>query len=138
MAAQDNFGRSSELNSMKDTVGNTLDRGKSDFSNSMDSARSSIGDDLATLKSDLKRLQETFTKFASEAGGTAAGTVRDVGGAMASRIGAAAGEMTGQATDQVKTFASELEGIARRNPLGTLAATLGIGIVIGMMGRGRN
>jgi ElaB/YqjD/DUF883 family membrane-anchored ribosome-binding protein len=142
MAAQENLGQSPDLksgmSSMKDAVGDVLDRGKSDLSSSLDGARNAISDDLVSLKSDLKRLQETFTRFATEAGGTAAGTVKDVSGAMTSTIGAAASEVAGNATQQVKTFASELESMARRNPLGTLAATLGIGIVIGMMGRGRS
>ena len=148
MASTDNINRTSTdpnsrpsgnaLNTMKDAVGDALDRGKSDMSLSMDSARASLGEDLGNLKSDIKRLQETFTKFASEAGGTAAGTVKDVTGAVASKIGSAAGEVTGNATDQVKTFASELELMARRNPLGTLAATFGVGVLIGMMSRGRS
>ena len=38
---------------------------------------------------------------------------------------------------QVKTFASEMENMARKNPLGTIGATLLVGVVIGMMSRGR-
>jgi hypothetical protein len=36
-----------------------------------------------------------------------------------------------------KTLASELEGMARRNPLGTIAGALLVGVIIGMMSRGR-
>ena len=39
------------------------------------------------------------------------------------------------ATDQAKTFASELENIARRNPLGAIAGAVLVGVLIGAMGR---
>lgn len=126
------------VNALKDNIADALDRGKTDMSLSADSARSAIGEDLSNLKSDLRKLQETVSKFASEAGGAAAGTVKDVSGAVASKIGSAAGEVTSTATEQVKTFASELESMARRNPIGTLAATLAVGVLVGMMGRGRS
>jgi hypothetical protein len=32
---------------------------------------------------------------------------------------------------------SELEGMARRNPLGTIAGALLVGVIIGMISRGR-
>ena len=46
-------------------------------------------------------------------------------------------DLAAVAKQQVKTFASELEAMARRNPLGTIAGTLVVGIVLGMMSRGR-
>jgi ElaB/YqjD/DUF883 family membrane-anchored ribosome-binding protein len=46
-------------------------------------------------------------------------------------------ELATSAKAQVKTFASELEAMARRNPLGTIAGALLVGVVIGMMSRGR-
>jgi ElaB/YqjD/DUF883 family membrane-anchored ribosome-binding protein len=42
------------------------------------------------------------------------------------------------ATEQAKTFASELENMGRRNPLGAIAAALMVGILIGLLGRGRS
>ena len=42
------------------------------------------------------------------------------------------------ATRQVKTFASELENMGRSNPLGTIAVAVVVGVVIGMLGRGRS
>lgn len=39
------------------------------------------------------------------------------------------------AGDQAKTFAKELEGMARRNPLDALAGAVAIGVLIGVMGR---
>jgi hypothetical protein len=38
----------------------------------------------------------------------------------------------------VKTFASEVETMARKNPLGAMAAAVCVGILIGLIGRGRN
>jgi hypothetical protein len=45
--------------------------------------------------------------------------------------------MASSATEQFKTFTNEIEGIARKNPLGALAGALVIGIVIGLIARGR-
>jgi ElaB/YqjD/DUF883 family membrane-anchored ribosome-binding protein len=38
-------------------------------------------------------------------------------------------------TQQAKTFAAELEDMARRNPLGAVAGAVMVGVLIGMMGR---
>ena len=38
-------------------------------------------------------------------------------------------------TQQEKTFATELENMARRNPLGAIAGAVMVGVLIGMMGR---
>jgi hypothetical protein len=54
-----------------------------------------------------------------------------------SRAGDSASEMAGMATHQVKTFASELEAIAKRNPLGTIAGAVVVGGFIGLLARGR-
>jgi ElaB/YqjD/DUF883 family membrane-anchored ribosome-binding protein len=51
---------------------------------------------------------------------------------------AAGSEMASSATAQVKTFAGEIERMARNNPLGAVAGAHIIGVLIGMMGRGRN
>jgi ElaB/YqjD/DUF883 family membrane-anchored ribosome-binding protein len=47
-------------------------------------------------------------------------------------------DLANSAKEQAKTFASELEGMARRNPLGTIAGALIVGVVIGLMSRGRS
>jgi hypothetical protein len=39
------------------------------------------------------------------------------------------------ATEQAKTFASELESIARRNPIGAIAGAVLVGVLIGVLGR---
>jgi ElaB/YqjD/DUF883 family membrane-anchored ribosome-binding protein len=61
----------------------------------------------------------------------------DRGKAMVSDAGAAASDMAESATLQIKTFASELEGMARRNPLGTIAGAVIVGVLIGLMARSR-
>jgi ElaB/YqjD/DUF883 family membrane-anchored ribosome-binding protein len=44
--------------------------------------------------------------------------------------------MASSAKEQAKTLVSKVENMARRNPLGTIGATLLAGVVIGMMSRG--
>ena len=75
----------------------------------------------------------------------AAKTIRSMSKMVASQVGSAASgvadtgsELASSDRDQVKTFASELEDMARRNPLGTVAGALLVGVVIGMISRGRN
>jgi hypothetical protein len=122
---------------LKKGVANAVDQGKADIAFSVDAARVSFDEDFRKLKADLAGLQETMTRFASGAGGAAAITVKNVGHTVASHAGSAAGELAGSATDQIKTFASELEGMARRNPLRALAGTLALGVLVGMMTRSR-
>jgi ElaB/YqjD/DUF883 family membrane-anchored ribosome-binding protein len=43
--------------------------------------------------------------------------------------------MASTATEQAKTFASEVESMARRNPMGAIAGAVLVGIMIGLMGR---
>jgi ElaB/YqjD/DUF883 family membrane-anchored ribosome-binding protein len=43
--------------------------------------------------------------------------------------------MASTATEQAKTFASEVESMARRNPMGAIAGAVLVGIMIGLLGR---
>jgi ElaB/YqjD/DUF883 family membrane-anchored ribosome-binding protein len=133
-----------QAESFSNNVGDALDRGTSDLADSASAARDSFAEDLSNLRADLARMQETVSRFASEASSNATRTVRDVGQAVASEVGSAASElaeagseMASSAKEQVKTVASGLEGMARKNPLGTLAASLLVGVIIGMMSRRR-
>jgi ElaB/YqjD/DUF883 family membrane-anchored ribosome-binding protein len=72
----------------------------------------------------------------SQAGGEATRTAQSVGSAVASQIGGVASDMASATTEQAKTFASELENMARKNPLGTIGVTLLAGVIIGMITRG--
>ena len=103
-----------------------------------------LKENLQSLRRDVASLTDTLTRLASQIGGEAAKTVRDAGQSFSAQVGTAAGtladagsDLASSAKEQAKTFASELEGMARRNPLGTIAGALLVGIVIGMMSRGR-
>ena len=107
-------------------------------------ARDRLAEEVSSLRADMAKLHEGFSKFASETGGHAARTARNVGQAIASQVGSTASglanssaEMASSATDQLKTLATELEGVARKNPLGALAGALAVGVVIGLIVRGR-
>jgi ElaB/YqjD/DUF883 family membrane-anchored ribosome-binding protein len=44
-------------------------------------------------------------------------------------------EMTSAASEQARTVVTELESMARRNPLGAIAGAVLIGVLIGLLGR---
>jgi ElaB/YqjD/DUF883 family membrane-anchored ribosome-binding protein len=103
-----------------------------------------FGEILSQLSREVASLKETFALLASHAGGEAAKKMRNVGEAVASQVGDTASgvadtgsDLAASAKRHVKTFASELEAMARRNPLGTIAGTLAVGVIVGMMSRGR-
>ena len=107
--------------------------------------RDDLGETLSQLSRDVASLKNTFALLASQTGGEAVKTMRNMSDAVASHVGDAASGVadtgSGLATSakqQAKTFASELEAMARRNPLGTIAGTLVVGVIIGMMSRGRD
>src|SRR5262245_344277 len=102
-------------------------------------------EEMSKLHRDVASLKDTITRLASQVGGDAAKTLRGVSETVASRVGNAASgaadagsELASSAKEHAKTFASELEAMTRRNPLGTIAGVLLVGIVIGMMVRGRD
>ncbi len=101
-------------------------------------------DGLEELRREFASLKDHVARFASQAGGEAAKSIRGVRENVAAQVGGAASGVTdagsdlmSSATEQAKTFAAELEGMARRNPLGTIAGAVLVGVVIGMMSRGR-
>ena len=103
-----------------------------------------LTDDMGKLRDDIASLKETVARLASQASTEAGKTIRGVGQTVASQVGTAASgvaeagsELAASAKEQAKTFASELEAVARRNPLGALAGALFVGVLIGMMSRGR-
>lgn len=107
-------------------------------------SRDKLADDVSSLRQDMAKMHDILSRFTSEAGGQAARTVRNVGHTVASQVGSTASgiastgsDMAASATQQVKTFTNEMEDIARKNPLGALAGALVLGIVIGLIVRGR-
>jgi ElaB/YqjD/DUF883 family membrane-anchored ribosome-binding protein len=71
-------------------------------------------------------------------------TARDVTSDVASQVGNATSnvaekgsEIATTASKQAKTFASELETLGRNNPIGAMAAAMMVGVLIGLIGRGR-
>jgi ElaB/YqjD/DUF883 family membrane-anchored ribosome-binding protein len=102
-------------------------------------------EDLNRLRRDVASLTEKVGRLASQAGGEAMKAARSMSETVASQVGDAAGgvaeagsELASSAREHAKTLASELEGMARRNPLGTIAGALVLGVIIGMMTRGRS
>jgi ElaB/YqjD/DUF883 family membrane-anchored ribosome-binding protein len=124
-------------------VGEALDRGRAG-AESASVARDSLAEDMSRLRDDVASLKETLARFASQAGSEASQTLRQVGQTVATQVGTAASgvaeagsELAASAKEQAKTFASEVETMARRNPLGALAGALFVGVIIGMISRGR-
>jgi len=109
-----------------------------------DVRRDDLNETLSQLSRDVASLKDTFALLLSQAGGEAVRTMRNMSESVASQVGDAAGgaadrgaDLAASAKQNVKTFASELETMARRNPLGTIAGTLVVGIIVGIMSRGR-
>jgi ElaB/YqjD/DUF883 family membrane-anchored ribosome-binding protein len=103
-------------------------------------APESTQDGLTELRREFASLKDHVARFAAQAGGEAAKSIRGVSQNLAGQVGGATdagADLVSSATEQAKTFAAELEGMARRNPLGTIAGAVLVGVVIGMMSRGR-
>jgi len=123
-------------------VSDSIARGKSAVGAAAKDAMNSAGSDLQSLQADLNGLKETVTKFMSEAAGQAAKTAKEVSSQVTSRVSDVAGDLADRgsaiastATEQAKTFASELESMARRNPIGAIAGAVLVGVLIGVLGR---
>ena len=108
-------------------------------------ASASVSTDYAKLQEEVAGLKDTLAKYMSNAGNDAFKTVRDAGQSVASQVSHAASDamdagsrMAGSASEQAKSFASDIEVMARKNPLGAMAGALAIGVLIGLLGRGRN
>src|SRR5262249_11352462 len=111
-----------------------VERGKSNIADAASAAGSDVAGDLQTLRADVAKLQGTLASFVSVVGKQTGAAAKDVGAAVADQISSVAGDvaqggadLAASATAQAKTLASELEAMARKNPLGTLAGTLLVG-----------
>jgi ElaB/YqjD/DUF883 family membrane-anchored ribosome-binding protein len=128
----------SELDSRRESVASSISRGKEAVTAAASDAMDRTGADLKALQGDLSDLKETVAKLVSRTRDEAAKSAREIAG----QVSTAASELAGKganvasvATDQAKTVVTELENIARRNPLGALAGAVVVGVLIGMMGR---
>src|SRR5215468_6194787 len=128
----------SKADSLRESVASSINRGKEAMSAAASDAMDTAGADLKALQSDLTDLKETVARLVSRAGDEAAKSAREIGGkvsAAASDLAEKGANVASVATDQAKTLVTELENIARRNPLGALAGAVVVGVLIGMMGR---
>jgi len=124
--------------SLRESVTSSISRGKEAVNAAASDAMDTAGSDMKALRNDLSDLKETVAKLASRAGDEAAKSAREIAGQVstaASELAEKGENVASVATDQAKTLVTELENIARRNPLGALAGAAVVGVLIGMMGR---
>ena len=133
-----------ELRSAAGKAGDDLRKGASEIGASVEAASGDIAADLRMLKEDIARLTETVAAIASNRGQQAASRVTDglrgvTDGVTetASNAYAAGAEIASAAKAHATSFAGDVEDTVRRNPLGTVLAALGLGILVGMMSRSR-
>jgi ElaB/YqjD/DUF883 family membrane-anchored ribosome-binding protein len=122
----------------QESVASSINHGKQAVTAAASGAMDAGEAALKALQSDLNDLKETVEKLISRGSSETAKSAREVAGqvsAAASDIAERGAHVASTATDQAKTLVMELENIARRNPLGALAGSVVVGILIGMMGR---
>ena len=132
------------------SVGESLARGKDAIGAAASEAMTAAASDLQAIRTDLNNLKDTLARFMAQATGEATKSAREVSGSVAAQVKDAVGDTVGDvaggladrgaqfastAGEQAKSFAGELEALARRNPLGALAGAAAIGFLIGVWGR---
>jgi len=124
------------------SIAESMSRGTEAIGAAATEAINAAGSDLQALRADLNSLKDTLAKFLSQASSEAAKSARDVTSNLAGQVGGAAeglagksAEMASAASGQAKSFVSELENMARRNPIGAMAGAVLLGVLIGLMGR---
>jgi ElaB/YqjD/DUF883 family membrane-anchored ribosome-binding protein len=103
------------------------------------SGRSTTGDinaDLNNLRADFNSLKDTMTDYITKTSSGAFDSAKKATSDVANQIGSTASDLASAASEQAKTFASELERMGRNNPLGAIAGAVLVGVVIGLIGRG--
>src|ERR1700722_14644040 len=126
--------------SVGSSVSESVARGRDAVGAAANAAANSAGNDLQSLQADLNRLKDTVSNFMAQAADEASKSAREMSANVAGRVGDMATDIAQKgsamaATDQAKTFASEVESMARRNPIGAMAGAVMVGILIGMLGR---
>jgi ElaB/YqjD/DUF883 family membrane-anchored ribosome-binding protein len=122
--------RPSDLASARDNAAEALKRGKEGLGDAASTLASDVSSDLESLRRDINNLKDTVSRFISRAG--------DMSSSVASNLAESGTNMASAARDQAKTFASELENMGRRNPLGAMATAVMVGILIGLIARSRS
>jgi ElaB/YqjD/DUF883 family membrane-anchored ribosome-binding protein len=132
------------------SVGESLARGKDAIGAAASEAMTAAASDLQAIRNDLDNLKDTLARFMAQATDEAAKSAREVSGSVAAQMKDAVGDTVGHfaggladqgaqfaatAGERAKSFAGELEALARRNPLGALAGAAAIGFLIGVWGR---
>ena len=137
-----NAGTSQFKDPKANSVSDSVNRGKDAIAGAATDAANSAGSDLQAIRNDINNLKDTLSRFMSQAGNEAVKSARQVTSNIAGQVGDVASdlanrgsELASSAGDQAKTFAAELESMARRNPLGALAGAVAVGVLIGIMGR---
>jgi ElaB/YqjD/DUF883 family membrane-anchored ribosome-binding protein len=136
------FGAGQSKEPKATSVGESISRGTNAIAAVANDAANASGADLQAIRNDLNNLKDTLSRFMSQAGNEAVKTARQVTSNVAGQVSDVAsdladrgGQYVSSASDQAKTFATEVENMARRNPLGSLAGAVAIGVLIGLMGR---
>ena len=119
-----------------------LSRGKEAASAAGAEAASSGASAVQSLRSEIKNIQDMVTRLAAQSGREAVDSARHAAAAATERVGDVAGALArssadaaAAATDRAKSVTGELEGMARRNPMGVIAGAVVIGVLIGVFGR---
>jgi ElaB/YqjD/DUF883 family membrane-anchored ribosome-binding protein len=89
--------------------------------------------DDASLRAEFNALKDQVSHFIARAGNDAVRTAKQA----SSDVSDTAADLASSASEQTKTLVSELERVGRNNPLGALAGALLVGVLIGLIGRGR-
>lgn len=105
---------------------------------SMSSRAGNDESDATSLRAELNALKETVTDFISRTSADAVKTAKHATAEVASDIGGTASHLAKSAKDEVNTVASDLERMGRANPLGAIAGAFIVGVLIGLIGRGRS
>ncbi|WAC28233.1 hypothetical protein [Ancylobacter sp. SL191] len=105
---------------------------------------SKLTNDLAVLRADVAKLADTLTTLARSQSGAAADAVTSRVREGKAKAEATAAELLDEgraAYDEARDRASQLGGdvtsAIERNPLGAVAAALGVGFLLGLLTRGR-
>jgi hypothetical protein len=103
-------------------IGDHVQRARENISDAAATGRDDIAADLRRLSADVAHLRDTVAELAKTMAAEVGEAATDIGEDIASA-----------AKDQARTLLSDVEAVARRNPLGILIGAFGLGLLIGMM-----